>query len=335
MPQKSAKPTPMSVMSDLWAFWRSQTVIAAMELDLPSQIAAGNRTAKQIADAVAASELGTERLLDAMVGLGYLNKHNGNYGLEPVSREFLVRGKPLYMGDLFESNQMLREGWNNLATIVKEGKPTIDPAVAQKAKEFFPKLVAGIFPMSFTAASAACKAIASGARGRIKSILDVAAGSAAWSIPFARAFKSARVTVIDFPEVTPVTRRFAEQWGVADRYDYLEGNMHELDFGADYDLVILGHILHIESPEGSMKLLEKSYAALKDKGQLMIAEMVPNDTRTGPPFPLLFDLNMLIHTNKGGVYTMREYRDWLRQAGFKKVKTVPAPAPSPLILATK
>ncbi|HTW86490.1 MAG TPA: methyltransferase [Candidatus Binataceae bacterium] len=334
MPQKS-KPTPMDVMYDLWAVWRSQTVVTAMELDLPSQIAAGNRTAKQIGAAIDASEVGTERLLDAMVALGYLNKKNGNYGLEPVSRDFLVRDKPLFMGDLFESNQMLREGWNNLAAIVKAGKPMFDPAVAERAKEFFPKLVAGIFPASFTAATAACKTIASGARGKIKSILDVAAGSAAWSIPFARAFKSARVTVIDFPEVTPVTRRFAEQWGVADRYDYLEGDMHQLDFGTDYDLIILGHILHIESPAGSIGLLKKSYEALKDKGQVLIAEMVPNDTRTGPVFPLLFGLNMLIHTQKGGVYTMREYRDWLGQAGFRKVKTVQAPAPSPLIVATK
>ena len=334
MAQKS-KPTPLNIMYDLWGLWTSHTVIAAMELELPSQIAAGNRTAKQIAAAIDASELGTERLLDAMVGLGYFNKKNGNYGLEPVSREFLVRGNPLFMGDLFESSQMLHTAWENLAKIVKTGKPVFDPAVAERAKEFFPKLVGGLFPASFTAASAACKTIASGARGRIKKVLDVAAGSAAWSIPFARAFKSARVTVIDFPEVTPVTRRFAEQWGVADRYDYLEGNMHELDFGSDFDLVILGHILHIESPEGSLKLLEKSYAALKDKGQLLIAEMVPNDARTGPAFPLIFGLNMMIHTDKGGVYTMREYREWLAEVGFRKVKTVNAPAPSPLIVATK
>src|SRR5579862_5462812 len=162
MPQKS-KPTPLNMMYDLWALWKSHTVIAAMQLELPSQIAEGNRTTKQIAAALEASELGVERLLDAMVGLGYLNKKNGSYGLEPATREFLVRGKPLFMGDLFESSQMLHGGWENLAAIVKAGKPLFDPVVAERAKEFFPKLVAGLFPASFTAASAACKAIAGGA----------------------------------------------------------------------------------------------------------------------------------------------------------------------------
>ena len=44
---------------------------------------------------------------------------------------------------------------------------------------------------------------------------------------------------------------------------------------------------------------------------------------------------MLPHTPAGDVFTMREYRQWLDEAGFKKVKTIQAPAPSPLILATK
>jgi hypothetical protein len=32
---------------------------------------------------------------------------------------------------------------------------------------------------------------------------------------------------------------------------------------------------------------------------------------------------------------MREYRQWLKDAGFRSIKTIDAPGPSPLILATK
>ncbi|MFZ1122586.1 MAG: hypothetical protein WAN81_20365 [Candidatus Binataceae bacterium] len=51
--------------------------------------------------------------------------------------------------------------------------------------------------------------------------------------------------------------------------------------------------------------------------------------------PLLYGLNMLLHTPAGDVFTMREYREWLKEAGFSKVATIPAPHVSPLILATK
>ena len=144
------------------------------------------------------------------------------------------------------------------------------------------------------------------------------------------------MTTVDFPEMTPITRGFAEKLGVAGRYEYHEGDMRQVDFGQDfYDLVILGHIIHSEGEKHGKELIRKSYAALRPGGKLLIAEFVPNDARTGPSMPLLFGLNMLLQTEEGNVFTLREYRAWLKAAGFRKVTTVPVPAPSPLILATK
>ncbi len=51
---------------------------------------------------------------------------------------------------------------------------------------------------------------------------------------------------------------------------------------------------------------------------------------------MLFGLNMLLHTPVGDVFTMKDYREWLKGAGFRAVKTIPTPsAVSPLILAQK
>jgi hypothetical protein len=51
--------------------------------------------------------------------------------------------------------------------------------------------------------------------------------------------------------------------------------------------------------------------------------------------PLLFGLNMLLQTEEGNVFTFREYRTWLKAAGFRKVTTLPVSPPSTLILAAK
>ena len=51
--------------------------------------------------------------------------------------------------------------------------------------------------------------------------------------------------------------------------------------------------------------------------------------------PVLFGLNMLLQTEEGNVFTLREYRAWLKAAGFRKVTTIPVPPPSTVILATK
>ena len=112
--------------------------------------------------------------------------------------------------------------------------------------------------------------------------------------------------------------------------------MREGDCGRDlYDRVILGHIIHAAGEVGGKELIRTSYAALRKNGVLLIAEHIPNDARTAPAMPLLFGLNMLVYTEHGNVFTLSEYRAWLKAAGFRKVKTVPVPAPSPLILAEK
>jgi hypothetical protein len=44
---------------------------------------------------------------------------------------------------------------------------------------------------------------------------------------------------------------------------------------------------------------------------------------------------MLVNTDEGDTYTLEEISGWLTEAGFIKVRTLEAPGPSPLILATK
>jgi len=46
-------------------------------------------------------------------------------------------------------------------------------------------------------------------------------------------------------------------------------------------------------------------------------------------------LNMLLQTEEGNVFTLSEYRTWLKAAGFRKVATIPVPPPTSVILATK
>jgi SAM-dependent methyltransferase len=338
MARKSGKAplSPAVIMEDLTGAWRSRTLVAAVELDVFSQIAEGKRTAKDVAEAAGASPRGMAYLLDALTAIGYLRKTGSRYNLQPVSAMFLVRRKTAYMGAIAQAMSLTWDAWKDLTQVVRSGRSAEAVNVAEKGKEFFPKLVASIFPGNFAASSAAVSRLPEKERRKIHRILDVAAGSGAWSLAFAKAIPQARVTTVDFSEMTPITREFAEKLGVAARYEYHEGDLRQLDFGHDaYDLVILGHIVHSEGEKHGKELLQKSYAALRPGGKLLIAEYVPNDARTGPAMPLLFGLNMLLQTEEGNVFTLREYRAWLKAGGFRKVATIPVPPPSTVILATK
>jgi SAM-dependent methyltransferase len=338
MPRKTKKKllSPAMVMEDLTGAWRARSLVAAVELDVFSHIAAGKRTVKEIAGAAGASPRGMASLLDALTAIGYLRKTGERYGLQPVSAACLVPGGKTYVGAMAHALSLTWDAWKNLSEAVRSGRPAEAVNVAEKGKEFFPKLVASIFPGNFAASTVAVSRFSEKERRKIHKILDVAAGSGAWSLAFAMAIPQARVTAVDFPEMTPITQGFAEQFGVASRYEYLEGDLRQVEFGSKtYDLVILGHIVHSEGEKHGKELLRKSYAALRSGGRLLIAEYVPNDARSGPAMPLLFGLNMLLQTEEGNVFTLRDYRTWLRVAGFGKVTTIPVPPPSTVILATK
>ncbi len=328
--------SPIRIIEDLWGAWKARALVSGVELDVFTHIAAGKNTAEEIAFATEASERGIAFLLDALVAMGYVKKSGRRYRLRPVAAKYLVRGKERYLGRSAALVPVHWESWGHLTEVVKSGLPVRSIDQVNGAKQFFPKLVEAIFSNNYYSARLAVRALPPKVRRGIRRILDVGAGSAAWSIPFAQAIPGARVTALDLPEVTPVARQFAQRFGVANRYDYLEGNLRELEFGRGaYDLVILGHILHSEGRQRGRQLLGRSAAALRKGGLLLIADMIPNDQRTGPLIPLLFGLNVLLQTEQGDVFTLREFRGLLRKVGLHSVRTIKIPAPSPLILATK
>jgi 3-hydroxy-5-methyl-1-naphthoate 3-O-methyltransferase len=328
-------PSAQWIVDDLWAAREAQTLIAGTELGVFTLIARGDRTAERIADRLGAPLRGVRRLLDALVGIGYLGKDGGTYVLEPLSERYLVRDAEGYVGDMVYEMKLLWNSWGRLTKVIRSGEPLQPWDEEETGRRLFPQLVAALFPMSLNSARAAAAAVPDTRHAPIASVLDVAAGSAVWSIPFAQADPSVQVTTIDYPEITPITREYTTRYGVADQFTHVAGNLREADFGEGrHDLVILGYIIQTEGPKWGRRLIEKAHRALRPGGQLLIADMIPNDERTGPAAPLVYALDMVLHTTDGDVFTFAEYREWLTEAGFDRVERIDIQAPWPLVLAT-
>ncbi len=125
------------------------------------------------------------------------------------------------------------------------------------------------------------------------------------------------------------------QVGLADRFSFIAGDLLQADFGSGHKLATLGHILHSEGMERSQALLEKTSLRLPPGARSPIAEFLVNADRTGPVNGLFFAVNMLVNTENGDTYSFEEISSWLEDAGFIDARTLEAPGPSPLILATK
>jgi len=323
-------PTPDRLIQMAWAFAHTSVLASALELSVFTHIASGKTSPKDLAAATGASRRGLDMLLDALVGVGLLSREGAGetsgFRLTPDAEAFLVQGRPSYMGDFFLFHALMpHEGWTKLSECVKTGKPVV--AVNRPAE--------GV-ALGYPAARELGKEVARAhPTGKIE-VLDVAAGSGVWGIGVAETDPRVHVTAMDLEETLAHTRKFVKRMKLDERFDFMAGDLRQVDFGsARYDVAILGQICHSEGAAHTQALFAKMARALKPGGTLAIAEFVPDANRNGPPLPLLFALNMLVHTNEGGTYTAPEYRSWLEKAGFRDFRLLYAPGPSPLMLATR
>ncbi|MDE3179980.1 MAG: methyltransferase domain-containing protein [Acidobacteriota bacterium] len=311
---------------------------AAVQLGFFSLIAAGKTSAAEIASEAKCSERGTRMILNALCSFELLSKKAGRYALHPAVAQHLVRNSSDYMGYLFENDEIWHL-WSTLGEIVRTGRPTLQAGPDQQtaqAEKFFSNLVRSLHIMNREPALRLAQAVGAGTEHKGMHVLDVACGSGVWGIAIAEADQDAKVTFQDLPAVLKVTAEFLDHHHMAGKHDFLPGDLNHIEFGdSRFDLAVLGNICHSEGEKDSRRLISHIFRALRPQGRIAIIETMPNEDRTGPVFPLVFALNMLVHTQEGDTFTLSEFTAWLKEAGFGVVTTADIGLNSPAIFATK
>ncbi len=326
---------PDQLMQMGMSYTSSRVLAAGVQLDVFSPLASGPKTAADLARSVGASERGLRMLLDALTGLRLLTKDGGRYQLTPAAAQYLVRSSPDYLGAILEDNS-LWEAWGHLVEAVRTGKPPRRVERQAEAEKFFPVLIRSLHVLNHEPARRAAQALGAGGTRHGLRVLDVACGSGVWGIAVAEADRTAAVTLHDFPGVLEHARQYVQRHGIAERCNYLAGDLKAVDFGTDrYDVALLGNIVHSEGEHSARDLFQRLHRALRPHGQLAIIDTIPNDARTGPARPLLFALTMLLNTEVGDTYTLAEYTAWLTGAGFARVETADIGSHSPLVIGVK
>jgi ubiquinone/menaquinone biosynthesis C-methylase UbiE len=329
--------SPERIQQFAWGYVPPLVLEAAIRNQVFDTLDAGSKTVAEVSHATGASERGLAAIMNVLVGLNFLAKDgHGAYSLTPESETFLVSTKPGFLGGLIRhGSQHLMPKWLSLNQVVATGQPAAAVNQQEAGTDFFQEFVNDIFPLSYPAAKALARHIAAGDASQPVHVLDLAAGSGVWGIAVAQSSPLVQVTAVDWPGVIPVTQKTVARFGLAEQFSYVEGDLMEANFGSGYNLATLGHILHSEGIERSRALLAKTFAALAPGGTIAIAEFLVNADRTGPVGALFFAVNMLVNTDRGDTYSFEEIADWLTEAGFTNPRTLEAPGPSPLILATK
>jgi SAM-dependent methyltransferase len=313
------------------AYWDSRVFLTAVELDVFAALADGPAEAAAVAQRVSAAPRATERLLDALVVLGILDRDGDRYMLDAAAHALLVPGGPEYMGELRHAAH-LWGSWSTLTEAVQVGtsvKPHLEGPDREARTEAF------IAAMHAGGSARATEVVSRLDLRGVRRVLDVGGASGAYAMEFVRQGEGLHATVFDLPTVLPLTRRYIDEAGFAAQVGTVSGDYLVDGFGEDWDLIFLSNIVHINAPDENAELLQRAAAALAPGGRVVIQDFVPADDRAGPRFAVLFALHMLVNTAAGDTYTCAEMRDWTDGAGLTWLEPVETTVPSTLVMAQR
>jgi len=329
----SNTPTPDKVMQIITGGWAAAILGSAATHGVFNALEGSGDTADGVAKKAGISVRGAQAVLDGLTGFGLVGVTNGRYENSPEASAFLVKGKPSYFGGMAEVMTKSLTEWATLPAAVKSGNPTASEQADMADIDFWHRLVPAIAALSYPVAEMIAGRLGIADAGGVR-WLDVGGGSGVWSAVWLRANPQAHGVQLDWPVVNKIGREFVAGFGIADRFDTIDGDFHAVDFGsALYDYAIYSHIAHQESPSDNVAIFKRLRKALKPGGTLVVNDFVLNDDRTGHPFAMIFAAQMLLVTKAGNAWRQSDYRGWLSEAGFTAVEIVPTPTPATVVLA--
>ncbi len=297
------------------AFQKSRILLTGFELDIFSNLDEKGTGNPQLAKHLHLDEHACERLLNALVSLGFLTKQNDLFFNTPESSAFLSKKSPDYLGGLAHSNHLWNT-WSNLTGVIKTGKPANPSVINSRGEDW---LYSFISAMHDRAKKQAPAQLANIDLAEIKSVLDIGGGSGAFSMELVSRKPGLEAAVFDLPNVIPITKKFIEKEGYTNRIKTYAGDYTTNDLPRGFDLVFLSAIIHSNSLETNELLVKKCYDALNKNGKIIIQDWIMNNDRTQPTPGAVFAINMLVGTESGDCFTEEEVSGMFTKAGFRNI----------------
>lgn len=324
---RSEQPSPQLFFQSINAYQQTAALQSAIELEVFTAIGEGNSTSQDIAARCGTAERGMRILCDYLCIMGFLTKEDRRYSITHDSAVFLDKRSPAYLGGATEFllSTLLTDGFKNLTEAVRKGGTTLpDAGTVTPENPIWVKFAKAMAPMMALPAQSLARLVDPEPQKHLK-VLDIAAGHGLYGIAFAKNNPQAEIVGLDWPNVLDVATDNARQAGVDDRYSTIKGDAFKVDFGKNYDIVLLTNFLHHFDRPTCEALLQKISDALLPGGLVATVEFVPNEDRISPPESAGFSLMMLSGTPSGDAYTFSELAQMFRASGFDRSEIHPLP----------
>ncbi|KAA2316986.1 methyltransferase [Pseudooceanicola sediminis] len=304
-----------------FGFMGSKALFAALELKVFSHLAQAPMTAAALAEAEGIHEDRAMTLLTALAGLGLVSVEDAVFSNSPAAEAFLVKGAKYDFGDYIRL-QVGKQMYPLLDQIEGALMGTMEEGTTQSYADWFSDPEeARLYSESQHAGSlgparqlARTLDLSGG-----KALLDVGGGTAAFDITLCKAFDDLTATVLEFPNVAKLGRRYVEEAGLSDRITYQDGNALEAEWPKGQDVVLMSYLFSGVPGETHDGLIEKALSVLNPGGMILIHDFIVEADRTGPSLAALWQLQHTAFTPEARSLDAGWLTQTLSDGGFRDV----------------
>lgn len=311
---------PAAVL-DLFGAAGFESVALALRLGLFETLAAaGPSSATELAAQTDTDPTGIARLCDFLVAERYLSRADGRYRLTAMTERWLLDDAATNMGPFFTFwAELVFPFWEReFETAVREGAPS------QTIYEWFDEApgrwaIAQAGFRSGAALLAEDVAAATTIEAGAERVIDVGGGHGLYGFELCRRYPSLSTTIFDLPGAVDTVEIPGDLEG---RVETVAGDYRTDDLGTDYDVALLGNVIHAQDPTANTALFRRVADALGPDGRIVVLDQWAGSGRTpvGRTYLRFIALTYLT-TLDADVYPYEAVKGWLEEAGFTGVNS--------------
>jgi len=340
MSEQTTAPDPaMHVFQLATGYVISTALQLAVQVGVADHLAAGPRTARELAAATGTNEDALYRVLRALASVGVFDEvEPRRFALTPAA-DILRKDAPRSIHDvvLFIADPLHMRIYADAIESLRTGKPASEKTLGKPMFEWFAEHpeYSSTFNNAMTNMSAAIVPAVLEAYdfGDIGLLVDVAGGHGQVLRSILRKYPAMRGILMDLDHVLAGAKPYIEADGVADRCQTVAGDFFRA-VPPGGDAYVMKHIIHDWDDERAAQILRSIHTAMGSKhGKVILLEgvLAPGNE---PGLGKIMDLEMLLLPG-GRERSAEEFRGLFDRAGFDLVRVVPTTSPVCVIEARK
>jgi SAM-dependent methyltransferase len=320
--------TPEPIFQVASGFMAAKHLFVANEVGLFEQLADGPVTLDEIAERTGISRRRLRILADAMVVLGFVERHGESYQNAPIAATFLTGHTPADLRPFLRFwNRLSYPTWTKLEDAIRTGQAQSTLDLPEEAQRIFSEGVEAI-------QAAPSQALPSTYDfSRHQRILDLGGGTGSWLTAILRQYSGLEGTLFELPSAAAVARGHLASDPATEQVKVVEGDFFNDPIPAGHDVVLIANVVHLIPPERILELLRRTRRDVPEGARLLLVDFWTDATHTEPAFAALIAGEFLVITGEGDVYSEEEAHRWLQETGWRALEREPLAGPVSVIVA--